>query len=324
MTQNKNIAWHTLVLLLLLTNVFYASAQSTSKTSAQKEEEIKLNENAVKMIQFDFTAQPNNKIEKMLEAPLEAEWKKFKEKVPFKRSFADTTTVKQIDGYVRATPYSIWNRYNEDPIESVMPTLKKKWSVYWKLTPYLHKQNEEYGKTIIPSTGEMYEALTAPSGSGVVIETDFNKLLFESLTARGRAIKHNRKYANAWKTYATYVPTREDSARYPRFWKSNQKVKSVFPILALSNDTTVESAYTSNTATSSESATKKKVPSARQQKKEKAKQKELEEVTTIEQYIRQRAAEDSIRRREYFRKDKERHNAYDIEKENRYYRDRKE
>ena len=135
MTQNKNIAWYTLVLLLLLTNVFYASAQSTSKTSAQKEEEIKLNENAVKMIQFDFTAQPNNKIEKMLEAPLEAEWKKFKEKVPFKRSFADTTTVKQIDGYVRATPYSIWNRYNEDPIESVMPTLKKKWSVYWKLTP---------------------------------------------------------------------------------------------------------------------------------------------------------------------------------------------
>ena len=101
MTQNKNIAWYTLVLLLLLTNVFYASAQSTSKTSAQKEEEIKLNENAVKMIQFDFTAQPNNKIEKILEAPLEAEWKKFKEKVPFKRSFADTTTVKQIDGYVK-------------------------------------------------------------------------------------------------------------------------------------------------------------------------------------------------------------------------------
>ena len=205
MIQNKNIAWYTLVLLFLLTNVFYVSAQSSSKTSAQKEEEIKLNENAVKMIQFDFTAQPNNKIEKMLEAPLEAEWKKFKEKVPFKRSFADTTTVKQIDGYVRATPYSIWNRYNEDPIESVMPTLKKKWSVYWKLTPYLNKQNEEYGKTIIPSTGEMYEALTAPSGSGVVIETDFNKLLFESLTARGRAIKHNRKYANAWKTYAIYV-----------------------------------------------------------------------------------------------------------------------
>ena len=68
MIQNKNIAWYTLVLLFLLTNVFYVSAQSSSKTSAQKEEEIKLNENAVKMIQFDFTAQPNNKIEKMLEA----------------------------------------------------------------------------------------------------------------------------------------------------------------------------------------------------------------------------------------------------------------
>ena len=56
MIQNKNIAWYTLVLLFLLTNVFYVSAQSTSKTSAQKEEKIKLNENAVKMIQFDFTA----------------------------------------------------------------------------------------------------------------------------------------------------------------------------------------------------------------------------------------------------------------------------
>ena len=115
-----------------------------------------------------------------------------------------------------------------------------------------------------------------------------------------------------------------EDLRHLRFWKSNQKVKSVFPVLALSNDTTAESAYTSNTATSSESATKKKAPSARQQKKEKAKQKELEEVTTIEQYIRQRAAEDSIRRREYFRKDKERHNAYDLEKENRYYKERRE
>lgn len=311
MIQYKGIIYQIFIFSFLLAN--------SLKASAQKDEEPKLNENAVKMIQFDFTPQPDNKIEKILEAPLDMEWKKFKEKVPFKRSFADTATVKKIEGYVRVQPYTIWNRFDEDPIQSVMPTLKKKWSVYWKLTPYLHTRQEEYGKTTVPSTGKTYDAVTAPSGSSVSIETDFNKLLFESLTARGRAIKYNRKHANSWKTYSTYVPTREDSARYPRFWKSNQKLINKFPVYALGGNTEKGSIRDSITTD-----VRKKETSARQKKKEKAKQKELEEVTTIEQYIRQRAAEDSIRRREFFRKDKERRNAYDVEKENRHYRDMRE
>lgn len=313
-TQEKSTTPYTLIILLLLTSTFNAFAQK---------EELRLNENAVKMIQFDFTPQSDNKIEKMLEAPIDMEWKRFKEKVPFKRSFADTTTVKKIEGYVRAQPYTIWNRFDEDPINSVMPTIEKKWSVYWKLTPYLHAQ-EDYGKTITPSAGKTYDKVTAPSGSSVSIETDFNKLLFENLTARGRAIRHNRKYANSWKTYSTYVPTREDSARYPRFWKSNPQVLNRLPVYALSDDTTAANISGVKVMTASDASQQEKRVSSRQKKKEREKQKEIEKVTTIEQYIRQRAAEDSIRRHEFLRKDKERRNAFDAEKENRYYRNRRE
>ena len=40
-----------------------------------------------------------------------------------------------------------------------------------------------------------------------------DKLLFENLTKRGRAIKRNRKKAKAWKIYKDYVPTKEDSLK---------------------------------------------------------------------------------------------------------------
>ena len=43
-----------------------------------------------------------------------------------------------------------------------------------------------------------------------------DKLLFENLTKRGRAIKRNRKKAKAWKIYKDYVPTKEDSLKLYR------------------------------------------------------------------------------------------------------------
>jgi hypothetical protein len=39
-------------------------------------------------------------------------------------------------------------------------------------------------------------------------------MLYETLTKRGRAIRRNRKHANAWKTYQDYVPTLQDSLLY--------------------------------------------------------------------------------------------------------------
>lgn len=46
-----------------------------------------------------------------------------------------------------------------------------------------------------------------------------DKLLFENFTKRGRAIKHNRKHAKAWKIYNDYQPTHEDSLK----WQKNKK-----------------------------------------------------------------------------------------------------
>ena len=46
-----------------------------------------------------------------------------------------------------------------------------------------------------------------------------DKLLFENLTKRGRAIKRNRKKAKAWKIYKDYVPTKDDSLK----WYGNKK-----------------------------------------------------------------------------------------------------
>ena len=58
---------------------------------------------------------------------------------------------------------------------------------------------------IKPVPGETYLYVTSPAGPGASISLDFDKLLFESLTKRGRAIKHNRTHATAWKKYASYI-----------------------------------------------------------------------------------------------------------------------
>ena len=42
---------------------------------------------------------------------------------------------------------------------------------------------------------------------------DTDKILFENLTKRGRAIKRNKKKAKAWKIYKDYVPTKDDSLK---------------------------------------------------------------------------------------------------------------
>ena len=61
---------------------------------------------------------------------------------------------------------------------------------------------------------EMYIPINKP-----LIGFDADKILFENLTKRGRAIKRNRKKAKAWKIYKDYVPTKEDSLK----WNKNKK-----------------------------------------------------------------------------------------------------
>ena len=61
---------------------------------------------------------------------------------------------------------------------------------------------------------EMYIPIHKP-----LIGFDADKILFENLTKRGRAIKRTKKKAKAWKTYKDYVPTKEDSLK----WYGNKK-----------------------------------------------------------------------------------------------------
>ena len=48
---------------------------------------------------------------------------------------------------------------------------------------------------------------------GATYTFDAEKLLYENLTTRGRAIKRNRKHANAWKSYMDYIPTLQDTVK---------------------------------------------------------------------------------------------------------------
>ncbi len=290
----------------------WTSAAPLFSQEKKNEKELRLNENAIKMIQFDFTrTKEENPVEKMVEAPLEKRWMKFKETVPFKRSFADTTTVKQIDGFVRAEPYTIWTQFGENPVYDVMPSVDKEWTISWKINPH-GKQITEYGHTLKPSTGMGYDSATGSAGVGVALTVDYNKFLYEHLTAQGRAIRHNRKHANAWKTYADYVPTIADSVKMPNLWK-----RTIALQLRYKADT-LSAQMAQAQPTDSIPLTKQK-----KNKKQREKEAEIERVTTIEEYIRQRASEDSARRKEFLRKDKERRNAYDTEHESRMLNERR-
>lgn len=281
--------------LLVLTTTASASAQEASD-----EKELKLNENAIRMIQFEFTPKEKIGMEKPGEAPLQKRWMEFKEKVPFRRSFADTTKVKKISGFVRAIPYTIWKKYGEDPIRDFMPNVEKEWTFYWKL-----------------NTADARPAADPQEGVGVRIEVDFDKLLYESLTARGRAIKRNRKHANAWKTYADYVPTIADSLKMPNLWKKTT-------LLALERKAVAaDSVSATGQTTGSPDGTSASGHKRKKRTRHPVDEKEVERVTSIEQYIRQRAAEDSIRRQNFLRKDKEQRNAYDIESQIRRLKERR-
>lgn len=185
--------------LLFLTVEAVPLAAQTEK----EEEEIKLNEDVIKMIQFDFA--PKENPYKPLNSSLDKKWMQFKEDLSMPRSMIDSTRVKKIKGYIRAEPYTIWTKFGENPVYDVMPTIEKKWTIQWKLNPF-RQYRGEYGREIKPVPGETYLYVTSPAGPGASISLDFDKLLFESLTKRGRAIKHNRTHATAWKNMPVTSP----------------------------------------------------------------------------------------------------------------------
>lgn len=307
--------------------LFLCAAGILPAMAQQQEKELQLNMDAVKMIQFDFT--PTEKQEnKPLEAPLNKKWMDFKVDLKVPRSLIDTTKVKKPEGYVRMEPYTIWTRFGEDPVYDVLVAGRpKKWEISWTLNPNHIYKDEEYGRSLMPSTGRMYESVGGSAGVGIGIGgLDFIGFLYDNLSPRGRMLAHNRKHANAWKTYADYVPTAADSLKVPNFYRytAARKADTTRTVLsfqpAFSKAPLLPVYATPDSVKTPQSAAKP--DSLEVQKKKNPQPAREEDAGNLYEYIRRKEAEDSIRRKEFLRKDKIRNNQYDVQREIQRLRDR--
>lgn len=249
----------------------------------QKEHELRINEEVIKMIQFDFSHSKDEQLNRQTEVPVEKKWLQFRENSAMPRSLIDTTTVKKITGYIRLEPYTIWTKFGEDPIYDVIPNGKKKeWAIHWSINTGGINANQYQGS----------------GGLGVVIVLDFNKLLYENFTKRGRAIKHNRKHANAWKTYSNYLPTISDRLKLPTFYNAQQAAAAYNTTDTVT--TTVSNSIPDSIKAHTPVLSTKKV---------------TQQESSFEDYIHKQMIQDSIRRKDFFQKDKDYRNVYDIEKQ---------
>ena len=123
------------------------------KRMLEGKEEIKINEEAVKSIQFNFLPEEELHFQRPI-ASEEKSWMKFNTKLP--------------DEFIKKKRDSLQMKFD----------LK----------------------------------LEIPQRTSASLATfDADKFLYEKFTKRGRAIKHNREHANAWKTYNDYKPAHKDS-----------------------------------------------------------------------------------------------------------------
>ena len=282
--------------------------------------ELQLNMDAVKMIQFDFNPLPKQE-NKPLEAPLNKKWMDFKVDLKVPRSLIDTTKVWKPESYVRMEPYTIWIRFGEDPVYDVLVAGRpKQWEISWTLNPNRIYADEEYGRSIKPSPGRMYESVGGSAGVGIGIGgLDFMGFIYDNMTRRGRMLAHNRKHANAWKTYADYQPTAADSLKVPNFYRQLRKQQAADSTQTLLTFQPAFSEAPLLPIYAAPDSVKKQAEirpdTVKVEKKKNPQPAQAEDAGNLYEYIRQKAAEDSIRRKEFFRKDKVRSNQYDVQRE---------
>ncbi|WP_455997735.1 DUF4858 domain-containing protein [Phocaeicola barnesiae] len=310
---------------------FILCSASILPAAAQQgqDQELKLNEDAIKMIQFDFT-RPTEEIAKPLESPLEKKWMEFRTDIKMPRSLTDTTTVKKIIGYIRAEPYTIWTKFGEDPVYDVLVTGRpKEWKIYWTLNPFGPKP-EEYGRSMPVMPRANYARMVAPIGPSASISGDINGFLYDVLSPRGRMLAHNRKHANAWKTYKDYQPTKEDSLKFPTYIRHEKdKVETVAePVLAtrFAGDQTLpiyqHSVEENDSLTQVLMDSLKAETAQRKDSTEAPKPQSGDNVADWYDEMRQQKVQDSLRRLEFFRRDKTYRNQYDVEKEQRRFKEK--
>lgn len=197
-------------ILVCSIGIYSAHAQAVKKDSlqSQKEGEIYINQEAVKNIEFNFLP----RTEVMRPKPKMDEtkpWMEFRKDLP--NSLTDTTTLRKRK-YIRMLPYSIWGHDR-----SYLLMNKDSLIIRMKLNPENIKPlpGMGHGYRVVP---EGMDQSVTPSNNPIG-GFSADKLLFENLTKRGRAIRRNKKKAKAWKIYKDYVPTKEDSLK----WYRNKK-----------------------------------------------------------------------------------------------------
>lgn len=277
---------HTLLLFLFL--VIRAGGMAVAQT-----QDVKLNKEAIKRIDFQFgkigtttlpTATP-----KAESTP--RTWLEFKEDRSIPLNWTDTVKWKRNDTF-SITPYSIWTQSGKDPVSEMYyathPEEQKGWELYNALENGLYK-----------AVDKSYYLI--PTGN-LTFYFDADKILFELLTKRGRSIKHNRKYAVAWKNYANYIPTIADAQKFPNFGRRMNAQDSAIVIAAK------EAAKRDSIALPTIIEKRKKIP-----QDERA---IVGDGSVSDWYkeIERAKEQDSIRRKEALRKKKSQTNVYEYER----------
>lgn len=237
MIQRANLS-----ILFCTIGILTSQAQWTRQDSIRLQEllkgdgELKINTEAVQSIHFDFTPEK----ESLKGTPLLSEdkpWMKFVKDLP--KNFGDTTRWVR-PKYIRLTPYTPYTRWNEDPILQMMSEAEedslKRMRLYWKLNNIEPDPSRMNGHVPVP--GGMDPDI-APSNRPVVGGLDIDLLLFDNFTKRGRMLRRNRKRARAWKTYADYLPDRQDTVKKDSLRMQEllrQKAEELYPSLSLPTD----------------------------------------------------------------------------------------
>lgn len=178
---------------------------SADSLSSVHKNDLKLNDNAVKLIQFDFVPSSHSTKTELQTSPIDKPWMDFQVDLSVPKNMIDTTKVRKPENYVRMLPYSIWTKFGENPVFDVLVFgNKKRFEIMWKLDV---DDIEEFGRNAIPFAGS-YDPNGGVGCSSVIIgNLDFIGFIYDNFNKQGRIRKHNRKYANAWKTYQQAAPS---------------------------------------------------------------------------------------------------------------------
>lgn len=195
-----------LTLLLCYIGVISSKAQLSRQDSIRLQNllngngEININMEAIKDIHFDYN--PTKEI--MKSKPMMSEdkkWMDYLEDLP--KNYLDSTKWTK-PKFVRLTPYSIFTKYGEDPVND--PIIGKKDSL---------KVRMKFNVKMIPGIKNGYRVL--PQGMDQNVTPSNNPigsfsaedLLAPIFSKKAHIRKHNAKNANAWKTYKNALPVKD-------------------------------------------------------------------------------------------------------------------